>query len=192
MTIDYAILGMLSWQQLTGYDIKKIIQDSPFLYWSGNNNQIYKSLIKLLDKNLVINETIHQDGAPSKKIYSITELGMKELEKWIIDTNVEVPEFRKQFLIQLAWSGQLESKEIQKLLLKYEEEIKKYIAMHKEEQKREKYFKNRSKKDYFIWTMLYENIVMSYESELKWIEKVRDGLLNSSIEEGENEDNKGE
>lgn len=30
MTIDYAILGMLSWQPLTGYDIKKIIQESPF------------------------------------------------------------------------------------------------------------------------------------------------------------------
>lgn len=189
MTIDYAILGMLSWQPLTGYDIKKIIQDSPFLYWSGNNNQVYKSLVQLLDNNLVTNEIRHQDGAPSKKIYSITELGRKKLESWIIDTKVEVPEFRKQFLIQLAWSGQLELKEIEKLLLKYEMEIEKYIAMYKEEQKREKHFKNRSKKDYFIWFMLYENIIMSYESELKWIKKVKNGLLDSHIKEEENENN---
>lgn len=183
MTIDYAILGMLSWQPLTGYDIKKIIQESPFLYWSGNNNQIYKSLVQLLDNNLVINETKHQEGAPSKKIYSITELGIKELEKWIVDTNVEVPELKKQFLIQLSWSGRLEVKEIEKLLLKYETEIEKYIAMYKEEQKREKHFKNRPKHEYFIWKMLYENMIMSYENELKWIEKVRDGLLESHVKE---------
>ena len=44
MIIDYAILGLLSWKPLTGYDVKRVMQDSPFLYWSGNNNQIYKAL----------------------------------------------------------------------------------------------------------------------------------------------------
>ncbi|WP_195431118.1 helix-turn-helix transcriptional regulator [Clostridium sp. D46t1_190503_E9] len=179
MTIDYAILGMLSWQPLTGYDIKKIIQESPFFYWSGNNNQIYKSLVKLLEKDLVVNEVKHQEGAPSKKIYSITELGVKELENWIINTNVEVPEFKKQFLIQLAWSGRLELNEVETLLSKYELEVKEYISMYKEEQRREKHFKDRTNQEYFIWKMLYENMIMSYENELNWIEKVRKGLLNN-------------
>ena len=35
MQIDYAILGLLSWKPLTGYDVKRVMQDSPFLYWSG-------------------------------------------------------------------------------------------------------------------------------------------------------------
>ena len=30
MTIDYAILGMLSWQPLTGYDIKKSFKSPHF------------------------------------------------------------------------------------------------------------------------------------------------------------------
>lgn len=179
MTIDYAILGMLSWQPLTGYDIKKIIQESPFFYWSGNNNQIYKSLVQLLEKNLVVNEVKHQESAPSKKIYSITELGLKELENWIINTNVEVPEFKKQFLIQLTWSGRLDINEVELLLSKYEAEVKKYISMYKEEQRREKHFKDRTNQEYFIWKMLYENMIMSYENELKWIEKVKEGLLNN-------------
>ncbi len=50
MQIDYAILGLLSWKPLTGYDVKRVMQDSPFLYWSGNNNQIYKALTKLRTK----------------------------------------------------------------------------------------------------------------------------------------------
>ena len=35
MMIDHAILGLLSWKPLTGYDVKRVMQDSPFLYWSG-------------------------------------------------------------------------------------------------------------------------------------------------------------
>ena len=49
VTIDYTILGMLSWKPMTGYDMKRMMQDSPVMYWSGNNNQIYKALVQLLD-----------------------------------------------------------------------------------------------------------------------------------------------
>lgn len=70
------------------------------------------------------------------------------------------------------------------MLSKYEEEVEKYISLHKEEQRREKYFKGRSKQEYFIWKMLYENMIMSYENEIKWIEKVREGLsINLNMED---------
>ena len=55
--------------------------------------------------------------------------------------------------------------------------------MYKEEQRREKNFKDRSNTEYFIWKMLYENMIMSYENELRWIEKVREGLLNNLYKE---------
>ena len=44
MTLEYAILGLLSWKPFSGYDLKKIFSDSPIYYWSGNNNQIYRTL----------------------------------------------------------------------------------------------------------------------------------------------------
>ena len=67
MTIQLAILGLLSWKPSSGYELKKVFEDSPYLYWSGNNNQIYKSLLELQKADLISSETIHQDGAPSKK-----------------------------------------------------------------------------------------------------------------------------
>nr|WP_242835134.1 PadR family transcriptional regulator [Clostridium sartagoforme] len=67
MSIKLAILGILSWKPSTGYELKKIFEESSFLYWSGNNNQIYKSLIKMEDEHLVTSEIIHQDNSPSKK-----------------------------------------------------------------------------------------------------------------------------
>ncbi|WP_020431692.1 PadR family transcriptional regulator, partial [Paenibacillus riograndensis] len=69
---------------MTGYDLKKLIQESSFLYWSGNNNQIYKALVELLNAGFVTNEVRHQDSSPSKKIYTITSSGLAELRKWVV------------------------------------------------------------------------------------------------------------
>ena len=56
MNIRYAILGFLSWKPLSGYDLKKMFVESVFIYWSGNNNQIYKELIQLTREEMVTNE----------------------------------------------------------------------------------------------------------------------------------------
>jgi len=45
MTIQFAVLGLLSGKPSSGYELKKVFEDSPYLYWSGNNNKIYKSLL---------------------------------------------------------------------------------------------------------------------------------------------------
>ena len=67
MMIDYAILGLLSWKPLTGYDVKRMMQDSPSLYWSGSNNQIFKALVNLLDNGFVTNKIQYQESAQTKR-----------------------------------------------------------------------------------------------------------------------------
>ena len=84
MSIKFAILGLLSWKPSTGYDLKKVFEESSAMYWSGNNNQIYKSLVQLLDEGLVTNEIRHQDSSPSKKVYTITDEGLAELREWTL------------------------------------------------------------------------------------------------------------
>ena len=176
MTIDYAILGLLSWKPLTGYDVKRVMQESPFLYWSGNNNQIYKALVKLLENGFATSEVQYQESTPNKKIYSITEAGAAELRKWVISTEPEIPELKKTFLIQLSWSGLLEPEEIDELLTKYEKTMTQQLAMHKEEKRREKDFPNRSEQEHFVWEMIYHNYCVTCEAELQWIQQFREGL----------------
>ena len=55
MTIKYAILGLLSWKPFSGYDLKKIFVDSASLYWSGNNNQIYRIEGLKMNKRAIAN-----------------------------------------------------------------------------------------------------------------------------------------
>jgi len=175
MSINYAILGILSTQSLTGYDLKKIIQDSSFMYWSGNNNQIYKALVELLNLGFVTNEIQMQESSPAKKIYTITAEGVVELKRWVLSTP-EIAEIKKTFLIQLAWSDLLNDEELKNLLLAYEEQIKMQIILEKEKSRRGRFSPARSKREFTMWEMIQENIISSYENELSWLEKIRNKL----------------
>ncbi|MBH5319584.1 PadR family transcriptional regulator [Paenibacillus sp. GSMTC-2017] len=175
MYINFAILGILSSQSLTGYDLKKIIQESPFMYWSGNNNQIYKALGELLEADFVTNEEQHPGGSPAKKIYTITEAGKAELKR-SLQFAPEPPEFKKTFLIQLAWSDQLNTNEFNAQLFGYEREIKQQILLQQEKRMRETNCPNRSPREIYIWEMIHENIISFYNNELMWVKKLRQGL----------------
>ncbi len=172
MTIQSAILGLLSWKPSSGYELKKVFEDSPYLYWSGNNNQIYKSLLQLQKDGMITYETIHQDGSPSKKIYSVTEKGMAELKDWIV-TGSAVPEFKKPFLIQLAWADMLDKDELSALLIKYEKELETQLILHKEKSDRQKDWPNRSPRESFLWNMISANLMSTFQNELNWVRKIR-------------------
>ena len=102
MSIKYAILGLLSWRPMSGYDLKKIIAESMSFYWSGNNNQIYKTLVQLHTEGLVDIEVQQQENYPARKEYKISERGAAELRTWVLSAP-ELTQFRNTFLIQLAW-----------------------------------------------------------------------------------------
>jgi len=185
MSIKFAILGILSWKASTGYELKKIFEESSILYWSGNNNQIYKALSQMHDEELVKSEVIHQDNSPSKKIYTITDEGLKELKEWIISTP-EAPEIKKSFLVQLAWSNILSDQELQDLLISYENELKNQLILEHEKIRRAVHSPNRSSRESFIWDMISENIISTYTNELNWVRETRQKLLkNQIIEEKE-------
>ena len=128
MSIKYAILGLLSWRPLTGYDLKKLFTDSVALYWSGNNNQIYRTLVDLHEEGLVTQEIQHQENYPSRKIYSITDKGVSRLKKWV-RSKPELPDLKNAFLIQLEWGDLLEPHELDALAGEYEDEVLMQLKM---------------------------------------------------------------
>jgi PadR family transcriptional regulator, regulatory protein AphA len=188
MSIKFAILGILSWKASTGYELKKIFEESSFLYWSGNNNQIYKALIQMQDEELVTSEVIHQDRSPSKKIYSITEEGLKELKEWVV-SSPEAPEIKKTFLVQLAWSDMLNNQELNELLSKYENALKIELVIQQEKNRRALHSPNRSTRENFIWERISENIISTYNNELNWVYETRQKLFENQVMEEKNKMN---
>jgi PadR family transcriptional regulator AphA len=188
MTIEYAILGLLSWRPLAGYDIKKMFAGSPVLYWSGNNNQIYTTLVKLHKDGLVSRRTELQEDRPARKIYSITAQGQAELQKWVL-SEPEPPQLKNTFLIQVAWADQLNPDKLDALLGRYEDEMQMQLAMLQVQQRsrspsgtpRDAYIDAalaRTPREAVLWKMIQENWFSFYQNELDWVRRLREQLDN--------------
>jgi len=172
MNIKYAILGFLSWRPLTGYDLKKMFSDSTFIYWSGNNNQIYKTLVQLHRDELVTIEVQHQEKNPSRKIYTITQKGLFELRNWVLSPP-ELPQYKNSFLIKLAWADQLEPSELDTLLKKYEYEVEMQLLMSREQKRRNRINPARTEREAYLWSTISDNRIASFENELVWVRKLQ-------------------
>jgi len=90
MSLPYGLLGLLTYQDSTGYDLTKRFEDSLNNFWHAQSSQIYRELSRMEEKGWVVSRKIVQDGRPNKRLYSITDTGRRELEKWLAEANPEV------------------------------------------------------------------------------------------------------
>ncbi len=175
MSIQYAILSLLSIRPLSGYDLKKVISDSAAFPWSGNNNQIYRSLVELHENGLVTQDVVVQTNLPARKVYTITEAGRNALKAWALSAQ-DLPEVHNTFLIRLLCTPLMTPDEVHTLLDTYEQEVRVQLLMQQEKGRRSTDTLARDRKETFLWAMIQQNVIMAYENELQWIERVRAGL----------------
>lgn len=82
MDIKTLCLGILSLGEATGYEIKKMVAEGSFSFFSeASYGSIYPALNKLMEEGLVTCRELPQDKRPDKKVYALTEAGRQELTK---------------------------------------------------------------------------------------------------------------
>ena len=115
MSLKHAILGFLSYQPFSGYDLKKAFDSSVRHFWPANQSQIYRTLAQMTDEGLVEMEVIEREERLDMKIYSITKAGRAELHNWLA-TPLPERDTREPFLIQVFFGGKLSDEELLNLL----------------------------------------------------------------------------
>jgi DNA-binding PadR family transcriptional regulator len=100
------ILGLLTEQSMSGYDIKRLLKSLGWLMGNPSFGAIYPALHALLEDDLVTVETTSQSNMRIRKIYTITDTGRQTLQDWIAQpgkpqTNV------KSFVMALILVGNL-------------------------------------------------------------------------------------
>ena len=81
----YAVLGILSYEPMSGYDIKKFYEQSVANFWSESYGQIYPILKWLAKEGFTTKSIFKQEGKPDRHVYAITEKGRKELQRWLVE-----------------------------------------------------------------------------------------------------------
>ncbi len=112
MSLEYSLLGFLQYHPMTGYDLKKALDESTQFFWHAELSQIYPELKRLEQKGWIKSEALPQEGKPDKKVYTITQTGREQLHAWLSDPVDEVPPIKNQVLLKLFFSGTLNKEEI--------------------------------------------------------------------------------
>jgi DNA-binding PadR family transcriptional regulator len=165
----YAILGMLFDKSMTGYEIKKFMQESTTHFWQESDASIYPMLKKLAAEGKVLAQ-ITRKGKLERMRYTITNTGKKEFTRWM-EQEAEPGTHRDEFLLKLFFGASsspsviikhLKAKQamLQELLKKYA-----YVNMFV----LDKVTPDNPHK--LFWQMALRNGIISAEAELKWIDE---------------------
>ena len=96
----YAILGMLSIQPMSGYDIRKEIATSTAHFWHEGYGQIYPALRRLEADGLVEQRRAEKGSRPERNVFSLTAKGRAQLQDWLAQTpKTQTP--RSELLLKL-------------------------------------------------------------------------------------------
>lgn len=104
-TTIYIILGLLNHEDLSGYDIKKRIDNQIRHFWEVGYGQIYPTLAKLETEGLVTRRVSEISGGPEKNLYSITDKGRDVLKNWLLTS--EEKEYTKYEILLKLFFGSL-------------------------------------------------------------------------------------
>ena len=105
MSIKYAVIGLLHYRDMHGYQIKSHIEKNFGQMWTVNYGQVYTTLKTLVDEGLIdLSDVVPSDvGAPRKKLYSLTEKGRAEFKRWLAASPEKQMLLRDPFLMRFIF-----------------------------------------------------------------------------------------
>lgn len=103
--MDCVILGLLSHEELTGYEIKKRMDTVLKCFWGASYGSIYPTLNGLVKQGLAIKREENDTGR-NRIIYTITQKGRDYLRDWLT-LPVERDEIRYETLLKLFFGSEI-------------------------------------------------------------------------------------
>jgi PadR family transcriptional regulator, phenolic acid-responsive transcriptional regulator len=82
--LGYALLGLVSQQPLSGYDVKKMFASTPMAGFSDSPGAIYPALGRLEKAGLVRSEVKQMAGLRQRRVFRITPKGLASLKAWMV------------------------------------------------------------------------------------------------------------
>lgn len=173
MSLDYAILGFLSYQPFTGYELKKMFDTSVHHFWSADQSQIYRTLAKLTVEGLAEVEHVEQVDRPDRKNYHITLLGREKFKQWLLGP-FPVQEPKSGPLVQVFFSAQLEDEEVLTKFKMAAEIFRMVLNQYEQvpQQAVEFIEKIPSPREHYFWMLTLDLGIRTMRANLEWAENV--------------------
>jgi DNA-binding PadR family transcriptional regulator len=167
--VKNVLLGLLTRGPKHGYELKRDFEDLLGGTWEINLGQVYLTLGRLERDGLVSSDIVPQDTRPDRKVYTITELGRKELDRWSGEPVADPVHLRDELILKVLVQALLESDDTQALVWgqrqRHVELLSELTAL------RDEPGQPRST------TLLLEAGIAHIEADLKWLDIVEQTLV---------------
>ncbi|MBN1628592.1 MAG: PadR family transcriptional regulator [Thermoleophilia bacterium] len=176
MSLRHAILGLLHYADMSGYDLSQYFDRSIRHYWSTEHTQIYRALAALADERDVTYSVVEQSGKPDKKLYHLTLQGRAAFQDWL-GSRLPLPEIRHTHLLQFSFMASQPTREVLEFIESYAVQIEERLSLYRDTGHQEATWRHaRDAKELAIWQLVLENGIRYYETELAWCRRVADVL----------------
>lgn len=179
MSLRYGLLGLLTYYDMTGYDLKKSFENSLQFMWSAKSSQIYRELSKMENEELVLSRIETQDKKFDRRVYSITSFGKKSFEKWMknFPNDLEAP-IRDEFIVRVFFGENIITEdlifEIKRFKKQKEEALAVLLMVSKSSE--ESAIKGGLEKSYYYWTLTIKKALKEIKAEIEWAEEAIEEL----------------
>jgi PadR family transcriptional regulator AphA len=127
----FAILGLLCWKPMSGYDIRKMVEVALIHFWSESYGQIYPALNRLVEDGLATPEVDRNLGGRRRKVYRVTPAGRQVLEEWL-RRPTSVPRLRDELKLKFFLASRSDRSEAIRLLEEYGAQQREHLIMLKD------------------------------------------------------------
>lgn len=160
MSLRYALLGMLSDQPMSGYDLTKRFEESLQNVWPARHSQIYPELNRLHDEGLI---EIVSEGPRGRKEYRSTPAGREAVIRWLTETETEWS-LRSEPMLRAFFLWMLEPEQARAYLRQYREHFSRRLAGY---QQIKQHWQPQTEGEKAAWVVLEAGIVQA-EAAISW------------------------
>lgn len=171
--IDCVILGLLSHEELTGYEIKKRMDTALKYFWGASYGSIYPALNDLVHRELATKREDLKSNR-NKLIYTITEKGRDYLKAWLT-LPVEKDELRYETLLKLFFGNDQGEKQALIHIEAFEKKVEDELPyLYHAESILRKCLKEDSAHKYYLLTVMFG--IKTYQTYLEWCREAKELL----------------
>ena len=172
----YAILGLVSFGEMSGYDLKRFADRSiHHFYWSPAASQVYSELRRLKSMGFVTERRVEQQTRPDKRLYQITQRGREELQRWLDRPEVDPDVGKSTFLLKLFFGRDTSDQVVIDQLLARLSQMEQELAQYEQY---ENQYENEIKDpgDYLFPYLVLQSGLVHVRAEIDWIRGALDAL----------------
>lgn len=118
MSLPQVLLGLLSEQSRTGYDLERAMREDLDHVWRAELSQIYPALARLRRAGWVHMKVLGPRRGPRRNLYRVTAAGRRELRRWLAVP--PPPRGKDELLVRIAFLDALQPAERSAVILAHE------------------------------------------------------------------------